>query len=244
MKTKYTLIRCGISISLLVTLFAFSNCTSLLSAKFESDTIGNLPNKTLPGNPSGDEILYVAAIETQLEIIATPGSTSNKSLEYQGNSPSGDVSGHSSWVTFKSKSSNFAKPVTFTWAGRIASLTAESLYIDLSDGSGVVAARIRILDDGTVRLVNDIVTGNGTDIGSIGDNVAHTFIVTVNLQTATYNVSVFKSGGNLERLNVPLLTSNVAEYHNPARPTASFNYSGYISSNRYILDEIFISRKN
>ncbi len=242
MKKANTSLKWAISLCLLIIIGGFSNCTSLLTAKFESDTIGNLPNKTLPGNPSGDEMLYAAEIENQLEVIATPGSSS-KSVEYQGNTPTGSISGHSAWITFKGKSSNFAKPVTFTWSGAITSLSSESLYIDLSDGSGVVAARIKISDNGTVRLVSDIATDNGIDIGTIPDNVVHTFIVGVNLQSGVYNVSVFKTGGNLERQNVPLLTANIAAYHNPARPSASFKYSGYISSNRYILDEVFISRK-
>lgn len=33
-------------------------CTSLLTANFNDDTVDNPPNKTLPGNPTGDEISY------------------------------------------------------------------------------------------------------------------------------------------------------------------------------------------
>jgi hypothetical protein len=243
MKDTNTSPKWAISFCLLISISLFSSCTSLLTATFESDTIGSPPNKALLGNPAGDEMMYANEIENQLEIIATPGSSA-KSLEYQGTLPTESISGHGAWVSFKSKSSNFAKPVTFTWSGRITSLTSESLSIDLSDGSGVVATRIRILDDGTVRLVTDILAGTGIDIGTIPDNVVHTFLVTLILSSGIYNVTVLKSGGNLQRQNVPLLTSNVAEYHNPARPTASFKYSNWISTNRYMLDEVYIKRKN
>jgi hypothetical protein len=232
----------AVSFCLLTSIAILSGCTSLLTAKFESDTIGSLPNKTLPGNPTGDEISFATEIENQLEVIATPAASA-KSVEYRGNPPAGSISGHNAWISFKAKSSNFVNPVTFVWSGRIASLTSESLSIDLSDGSGVVAARIRIEDNGTVILVTDIAANTGIDIGTIPDDVVHTFVVTVILSSGIYNVSVLKSGGNLERQNVPLLTSNIAAYHNPARPTASFKYSGYISSNHYILDEVFIRRK-
>jgi len=241
----YSIGRWNISISLVLLLLTFANCTSLLTAKFESDTVGNLPNKTLPGNPSGDEITYVSGIEGQLEVVASPASGSSKALEYKGTSISGDVSGHSAWLGFKAKSSNFAKPVTFFWSARRSfPSSGANLIIDISDGSGVVAARIRLSHDGTVRLITNIVTSDGNDIGTIPNNEQHTVSVTVDLSNGVYSFGVLKSSGNFNSNNVPLLTPNIASYHNPARPTASFKYDNYISTFNYIIDEIFINRKN
>jgi hypothetical protein len=62
-----------------VSMLFVSGCTSKLSATFESDVIGNLPDKKLPGSPAGDAISYVPEIETQLKVIATLSHPSKKS---------------------------------------------------------------------------------------------------------------------------------------------------------------------
>ena len=232
------------SVLFILSLFLISSCTSILSAKFESDTVGNLPNKTLPGNPSGDEITFISEINGQLEVVASSASGSSKALRYRGNSISSTVSGHSAWLGFKAKSSNFAKPVTFVWsARRDFPSSGANLIVDISDGSAVLAARIKISHDGTVRLISDLVSGAGTDIGTLPNNEQHTVTVTVDLSKGSYNIGILKSSGNLNQSNVPLITSNIASFHNPARPTVSFKYDNYISSFTYTIDEVFINRK-
>lgn len=232
------------SVLFIFSLFVITSCTSILTAKFESDTVGDLPNKTLPGNPSGDEITFISEINGQLEVVASTASGSGKALQYKGNSISSSVSGHSAWLGFKAKSSNFANPVTFVWSGRrnFPSSGAD-LTIDISDGSAVLAARIKIEHDGTVRLVNDIASNAGTAIGTVPNNEQHTFTVTVDLSKGSYNIGILQSSGNINRSDVPLITSNIASFHNPARPTVSFKYDHYISSFTYTLDEVFINRK-
>jgi len=37
-----------------------------------------LPDKTLPGNPTGDELNYIGEIETQLEVIGSPSDPEKK----------------------------------------------------------------------------------------------------------------------------------------------------------------------
>jgi hypothetical protein len=221
-----------------------TSCTSILTAKFESDTIGSLPNKTLPGNPAGDEVTFISEIEGQLEVIASPASGSSKALQYKGSSISSSVSGHSAWLGFKAKSSNFAKPVTFVWsARRNFPSSGANLIVDIADGSAVLAARIKISHDGTVRLISDLVSGAGIDIGSLPNNEQHTVTVTVDLSKGSYNIGILKSSGNINRSDVPLITANNSSFHNPARPTVSFKYDNYISSFTYTLDEVFINRK-
>jgi len=223
----------------------FSGCTGILKATFQNDTIGALPDKTLPGNPTGDAISYAAEIETQLEVVATPSDAAKKSLRYQSVPVSGSIGGHGSWLGFRGKSTNFAKPVTFIWtAQKIFNASGSDLNIDCSDGSGVVAARIRILKTGDVILVDDIATGKGTNIGSIPNNERHTFMLTVDLPNEVYNISVLKPSGNIVNNGNTLLTENTALFHNPANPSVSFRYDVFSSSQQYIIDEVFINRRN
>jgi hypothetical protein len=222
-----------------------SSCTNKLTAKFESDTLGSLPDKTLPGSPSGDAISYAAEIETQLEVIASPSNSAQKSLEYKSVAPSGSIGGHSSWLGFRATSTNFAKAITFVWtAQKNFNVGGPDLYIDCSDGSGVVAARIVLRKNGDVFLVDDIAANTGNNIGSIPNNETHTFLVTVDLPNEIYNISVIKSSGNISNNGHALLTENVALYHNPANPSVSFKYDYFSSSQQYKIDEVFINRKN
>ena len=222
----------------------FSNCSSLLSAKFESDSIGGDPNKTLPGSPSGDEMTYVTEVENQLTILVTPGYPTQKSLEYQSIFPTGSVSPGSGWITFKGKSSNFSKPITFTWtAQKSFSSSAQYMYIDISDGSGILAARLKILANGDLLNVTQIFDGTGDVLGNIPNNQRHTFLVTVNLNSGTFNISVVQPGNDINVQNINVL-SQVTSFHNPARPSVSFQYDGYGNSQTYLVDEVLISRKN
>ncbi len=223
----------------------FTSCTNKLTATFESDTIGSDPNKTLPGSPSGDAMSYVAEIENQLDVVATVSHPSEKSVEYKSVSPSGPISGHNAWLGFNAKSTDFAKPVTFLWtATKNFHSGGPALYIDCSDGSGVVAARLKIENNGDLILVEDILAGTGTNIGNIPNNESHSFLVTVDLSHAQYSISVLKSSGNLIKNGHSLLTSNVASYHNPAHPSVSFSFESFNLSEQYIIDEVFINRKN
>ena len=232
------------SVLFILALFLITSCTSILSAKFESDTVGNLPNKTLPGNPSGDEITFISEIEGQLEVVASTASGSGKALQYKGSSISSSIPATNTWLNFKSKSSNFVNPVTFIWsARRNFPSSGADLLVDISDGSAILAARIKISHDGTVRLITDLVSGAGIDIGTLPNNEQHTVTLTVDLSKGSYNIGILKSSGNLNRSDVPLITSNIASFHNPARPTVSFKYDHYISSFTYIIDEVFINRK-
>jgi hypothetical protein len=222
-----------------------SGCTAMLKATFEADNIGSLPDKTLPGNPSGDAITYAPEIETQLEVIVSPSNPAQKSLQYRSVSPSGSIGGHGSWLAFRAKSTNFAKPVTYIWsAQKNFNAGGSGLNIDCSDGMGVVAARIRILNNGNVVLVDDIAAGTGAVVGSIPNNELHTFMLTVDLPNEVYNISVLKPSGNITSNGNNLLTENTALFHNPANPSVSFRYDVFSSSQQYFLEEVFINRKN
>jgi hypothetical protein len=179
-------------------------------------------------------------------VIASPSDPSEKALQYESVSPSASTSGHSCWLGFRAISTDFTKPVTFIWTARKNfNIGGPDLYIDCSDGSGIVAARIKILNNGDVILVDDIVIDTGTNIGTLPNNQKHTFMVTVDLPNEVYNLSVLRStGGNITSNGNPLLTENVLTFHNPANPTVSFKYGLFTASQQYVIEEVFINCKN
>ena len=232
--TKYFTIMKKVNLSPLLIFLAFSSimalssCSNILTAKFEDDSIGSLPDKTLPGSPTGDALSYVPEIETQLKVISSLSHPAEKSLEYTSVPPSANISGHTAWLGFKAKSTDFSKPVTFLWtAQKHFNNGGPNLYIDCSDGSGIVAARIKIMNNGDVILVNDIVTDAGNNVGNIPNDESHTFLVTVDLPNHVYNLSILKGSGNITKNGHSLLMDNVSLYHNPANPSVSFKYDPF-----------------
>lgn len=242
-KPIFGYMKTGIVYFLLILIFG--QCTSLLKADFEADTNGSLPNKTLPGAPTGDEITYASEIENQLEVIATPGSSGNKSVQYQGLTPAGSIGGHGAWVSFKGKSSNFSNLITFSWvAQKDFSGFGSGMLIDISDGSGIVAARIKIEGNGDVLLIKSFSNSETENIGKINNNEQHTFLVTVDLGNKKYNLSITKGSGNISKNGNNLVVDDITAYHNPARPTVSFKYESFGSTQKYTIHEVNISRRN
>ncbi|GEM_PF-1550769 len=244
MKTSINFLSKLILLISLMGVLLLSNCTSILTAKFESDAIGSDPNKNLPGDPTGDELDYVNGITNQFEVVATPGTPSQKSLEMLNISPSGNnIPGTDLWFSYMGKSTNFTNPMTFTWTGiNDFSSNTPFLLVSISDGQSVEAARIRFEGNGDVILIDDLAGTDKTNIGSINDGERYTVLLTVRLADGVFNISILKPSGNINIQNHQLLTSDITVYHNPARPTVSFRFSGGTSANKLTVDEVFIRR--
>jgi len=252
MKTLiYQVERWSISVVLLSLLLTFAHCTSeikLLKATFESDVIGQLPNKTLPGDPAGDEITYVSGIESQLEVV-NGSSNSTKALLYRGSQVTGNPPETNRWLGFKGKSSNFQKPVKYQWVARSNfTVPGASLYIDISGGSSTFA-RIIIEYDQTqnqnnaifIKVVKNLATNESQLLGSFGVNEVHTITLSVNLATGKYHISVITPNKTFPTNNEFDLLGNLL----PATPRAhiSFKYSDYISSYHYPIDGLYIDQQ-
>ena len=76
--------------------------TTLLDASFEGDAVGSSPNRSLPGDPTGDEIIYVPEMEPRLRVEASTVAGS-KALHFK-TEPFVDVPRTNRYVTFKSSS--------------------------------------------------------------------------------------------------------------------------------------------
>ncbi len=224
---------------ILVCLVMFTACTSLLTATFNNDTVGNPPNKSLPGNPNGDQITYKTALEDRLEVVTRPD-FATRALAHQYASLPSSVPSQDRWINFRAKSTNLTKPVTFTWSGIADFSSGQPFLIYLEDGSGGIFGIIKIESDGSVMLADDAISDS--EAGTIASGQKHTFIVNVDVANEKYNLSVLKSGGNITVENHPLFVDNNLAYANPAHPTASFQFPGGAGSFTYFLDEIFISK--
>ncbi|WP_276366033.1 hypothetical protein [Chryseolinea sp. H1M3-3] len=234
-----------LSIHLLVLLLSFLgwSCQSskILSASFEGDAINNPPNKNLPGDPAGDVIEYVNALEPQLKVQNSPIAGA-KALHFT-NVAITNPPGHQRWLSFKGVGTDLTKTIWFTHTGQNTG-ASHDLLIDVSDGHGHLMARMRIKSNGEVGLAKNI-TDDYTDVlGNIGSEV-HTIIFTTSASTLKYNVTIFKTTGPaITAENKPMITDNALSFNNPAHPMLSFQHSEQSgSSHTYAIGSVTISKK-
>lgn len=138
----------------LISVCFFSCSTSaLLTANFESETIGALPAQNIPGAPSGDEITYSTQLEPRIKVVAST-SPGEKAVEFSQNTAPGLTSSNQ-FLGFRGISTNLTQPLYFLYTAR-QSGTFNALIVDLSDGSGALLARMYIRNTGDVSLVNNL----------------------------------------------------------------------------------------
>jgi len=230
-------------ISFVVICCSMTSCktTTLLNASFEADAVGSSPNKTLPGDPSGDELAYVTEMEPRLKVQNSPIAGS-KALHFSLAAIS-DISGHQKGISFKGKSTDLTETVWFMLSGQNTNATSNDVYMDLSDGSAHPIARLTIKPDGEVELTNDNTYATSTNIGNVGSQV-HTIIFTTHAGTLKYNVTIIKETGpaiTVENRN--MLTTNATSFVNPARPTISVSNQGVSGAQIYAIGNVSISKK-
>ncbi len=222
------------------TMFSACKTTRLLTASFESDAIGSSPNKTLPGDPSGDEIGFNSIIIPQLKVQSSTISGS-KALFYT-NVATDPITASARWISFKGAPTDLSKTVWFMYAAQNIN-PAQDVTVDLTDGYSAAIARLRIQPDGTVSIATDNTYLNYEDIGNVGTQV-HTVIFTTSLVTKKYNVTIFRqSGPAITVENKPFMQQNATLFKNPARPTISFTHSGTASSHTYAIGIVSISKE-
>ncbi len=115
--------------------------------------------------------------------------------------------------------------------------------IEIADGSAGVITRMHLDQGGQLSLVTAF-PGTEEVIGNIPPGVSHTIMVSLNLSTKKFNLTVFKSGGNITVTDRPVLVDNILAYANPANPSIYFRWGDGASADRkYVIEEVFITRK-
>jgi hypothetical protein len=226
------------ALSLFVSSF-FMSCrtTAILSANFESYTVGTLPAHNLPGDPVGDEITYSTELEPRIRIVA---SGSNKALNFS-QAVASDLTAHNQFIGFKGISTNLAEPLWFLFTA-VHSGNGGALTIDIADGAAGLIARMFISQSGNVSVIRSL-PGEEQNIGNVPPDVSHTCVFSLNMAEGKYNLTIIKSGGNLTATDLPVLAAPL-EYANPARPTIYMRYdNGDAPDRKYVLEAVSISRK-
>ncbi|CAG5004501.1 hypothetical protein DYBT9275_03383 [Dyadobacter sp. CECT 9275] len=224
----------------IVLLFFSCKTNAILTSNFESEVIGSLPAKDIPGTPDGDMISYFPELEPRLRIVA-PASGS-KALQFN-MSPASGLTAHNQWLSFRGISTNFAETLWFTYTAVHSGMGGE-LAIDYADGSAGTIARMYIGDNGDVRLVRDFATSESELIGNVPPGVSHTVILTLNMNSGTFNLSILKEGGNITVKDHRVILENILHYANPAKPSVNFRFDdGESMERKYVLESVIISRK-
>src|SRR5919199_1240567 len=115
MKPLYVLFTAGL-LSLCLT---SCRTTSLLTATFESDALGALPTKPLPGNPVGDSVVYQSVSNSRLRVQNSPITTGQKALFYSQAPLTGSVTAFNQWLSFKGIRSDYNQTIWFHWTGKL-----------------------------------------------------------------------------------------------------------------------------
>jgi hypothetical protein len=223
----------------------FSSCKStyILRSNFESDAINSLPNKTLPGDPSGDVLEYSSQLEPRLKVVAS-ATAGQKALQFsQANTPG--LTASNQWVVFKGISTDFTQTVWYAFTATQQNAFGGYVLIDATDGSAGIVARMKIKSNGEVTLLRNLTMQQEDVIGTIPEGVSHTVFFTVNMSTSKYNVTILKSSGpTITVTGKTVVLGSGISYANPARPSLSFRYEdGNSDARKYVIEAVNISRK-
>lgn len=223
----------------------FSSCKStyLLRSTFESDAINGLPAKTLPGDPSGDELTYSSPLEPRLKVIAS-ASAGQKALQFtQTNTPG--LTASNQWIGFKGISTDYTQTVWYAFTATQQNAFGGYVLIDATDGSAGIVVRMKIKANGEVTLLRNLTTQQEDVIGTLPEGVSHTVFFTVNMATSKYNVTILKSSGpTITVTDKTVVLGTGISYANPARPTLSFRFEdGFSDARKYVIEGVTISRE-
>jgi hypothetical protein len=228
---------------LLLTLTLTSCKTSaILTDTFESEVIGNTPIKDIPGNPAGDEVTFETVLNPRLRITASNNSAGQKALTFSQASATG-LNAHNQFLSFRGVSTNFTQPLWFSFIGTLSGLGSD-LMVDISDGAAGMIARMYMNENGDVLLDRSLAGAAAELIGNIPPGTIHTVIFTLDMNKKTYNLTIFKTVGNIIAKDRPILLANPLTYANPAHPQISFRFDkANYESRKYTIESVSISRK-
>ncbi|MCF0054156.1 hypothetical protein [Dyadobacter sp. CY356] len=71
-------------VAILLLACAITSCktTAVLTETFESDVVGSLPIKDIPGDPVGDEVIYETVLNPRLRITTSANNAGEKALTF------------------------------------------------------------------------------------------------------------------------------------------------------------------
>lgn len=219
----------------------------LLRANFNEDDLGSAPDKTLPGDPVGDELDH--SYFPYLKIVNSP---------FNGGAPwalsQAIDDNHNVQTKFISRNSSFAGVIKISWNGQLVDWTGQALYFDITDGQGNMVARFAVAGQG-LYVVNSTHPSPAYYEGDhVGDPFAlgrgdaatnHVFIIEVNYAQKKFDITL--AGQNLiqpvvKYTNLPVYNPNLVLAAN-GRPTLIVTSEQAITDEKgYIIDNVTISK--
>ncbi|MCF0054157.1 hypothetical protein [Dyadobacter sp. CY356] len=130
----------------------------------------------------------------------------------------------------------------FYYAGTIAGYGSD-LTMDISDGTSVLIFRMIITNSGDVTLMRSL-SGEMEWVGNIPPGTIHTAVISLNMNTKRYNLTIAKAGGNIIAKDRPIVFSDLLYYTNPAHPSINFQFNeSTFEMRKFIIESVNISRK-
>lgn len=204
----------------------------LLFNYFKSDPLNGKPLKNIPGDPTGDALTYIAAVEPSLKIVAYPNAFLGKGLEFSSKQidvSSGEAS--TKWLSFEgAPTSNYRASIIYQVFGKFNNF-AEQLMVDITNGQAGVFTRLVIMPDGTVTALESFNPNiNPMVICRLKPNVDYFCSIVVDMKSNSNQIGFIGplTVGGEEHFNVhkslkPMF-DQLADVPGPIKPSISFQW--------------------
>ena len=232
MKTLY--VSNALLLGLFLSLLIFSSCSSLLSANFNTDTPGTAPDPSLPGEPSGDALIYTAPFGDHLEVVNLSEFPS-KALKFK--NMDGGRETNRGGILFQANPTNFKKPITYTWAGAKFG-TGSVLNITMALNASYVMGYLQINNSGELSLLS---LSGTRSLGTLRSGKKYTFVVSFS-PDKTFTITVVGRGEpTIRESGIPYFTTT--DLPSNIRPSFGlrFENTNVNPEHYYILDDLGIA---
>ncbi len=234
-----------------ISLLSACRSTSLLTATFESDAVGALPSKVLPGPPTGDSVSYNAVIHPRLRVQPSTVSPGQKALVLSRATLGSDATAHNQWLSFKGIRSNYTQTIWYYWTATLGPVGG-NMIIDVNGIESLWVTRLKINPEGRISLVQDPGSVNkDLFLGVLNQQRPHSVIITLNAMARTFNLLILgvnTETGRVERLNIPVLAGTDPDRDlDFQRHSIAFEYAiDDVSANpaaTYVIESVNINRR-
>ena len=225
--------------------------TYLLFDDFKTESTGAKPAKNIPGDPSGDAVEYISAIESRLTVVYFPQTSSKKGLAFISkpvNPGSGNFS--TGYLNFKGISTaDFSKKIQYSLVRKFDSFQ-DKLLVDFTNGQVGVFTRLHVQTDGSVVVTESFSdTAPPPPICQLKPNVIYFMTFTVDLAQNTCRIFISGdlsvNGEKQSNVNktVNTITNQLTDIRGPINPSVSFNWSEPTFGNsKFTMTGLYIRR--
>jgi hypothetical protein len=225
------LLRCILSVAFGESLGACASAP-IFRADFDNDTVGEQPNPSPPGSPSGDTIWSSSGGNTTTFSVVHDDILRSRSARLANAGSAVRMVGF-----IPVDLSSTADHVYASWRGVINDARAP-LEVWLGDAHFVAIGGLRF-KEGEVQVTTS--RSDFETIGSYKSNISHFVIITLNKTQGTFGVSLVQRNNTVSRFDVRVLNLAAAQ---TIRPTLYVSYHhGGSDLAHYVIDEIIISAR-